>query len=268
MELTLHNLPAWQRQFLDARRSVTPRPMLDVAAHLLFYLSEPATLHVLALEHLLVRLHADRADLGFSSSQAETYTPQAEFRVSRDIPSVQQVSFPNRDPGVQIVWNSPQGVSLNVRCDPVVRNLRPFMQGVLGTQSKLAHRLEHHSEVFGMLCLDQIVSPRQWHNAESQYVDQFLGEVLSPLLFASHRLQVQQAVDIPSLTPAEKQILSLFELGLTSKEIAQRLHKSPNTVDNQLSGLRHKLGLRNRVELLRVWEALKERSETNMDSQR
>ncbi len=53
------------------------------------------------------------------------------------------------------------------------------------------------------------------------------------------------------LTPREQQVLRLVAEGLTSKEIAQQLSIKAKTVENHRSHLMEKLGLRNRVELVR-----------------
>ncbi|HEY3766943.1 MAG TPA: response regulator transcription factor [Gaiellales bacterium] len=53
------------------------------------------------------------------------------------------------------------------------------------------------------------------------------------------------------LTARESQILSLIADGHTSKEIADMLVISPRTVERHRENLRHKLGLRNRVDLTR-----------------
>jgi DNA-binding CsgD family transcriptional regulator len=46
--------------------------------------------------------------------------------------------------------------------------------------------------------------------------------------------------------------VQLAAQGLSYKEIAAKLNKSPNTVDNQLGRLRQKLGVRNQVALIRA----------------
>lgn len=257
MELSAHNLHLWQRQFLDERREGTPRSVLDVAAHLLFYLTEPDMLHRLALEHLLTYFGADRADLEFSAVWDEYYAPHVDLRASADIPSVQRVPFPNRDPGVQAAWHSPQGLTLDVLYDPRVKDMRPFMLEVLGMRAKLVHRLEHGGQVFGLVCIDQVEGRRHWQDQEQAYLHQFLEKVLSPVLAASLSLQHASTRQTVSLTRAERELLALLESGLTSKEIARRLGKSPNTVDNQFSTLRQKFGARNKVELLAAWGRLR-----------
>ena len=53
------------------------------------------------------------------------------------------------------------------------------------------------------------------------------------------------------LTGRESQILALIADGHTSREIADMLVVSPRTVERHRENLRHKLGLRNRVDLTR-----------------
>jgi len=53
------------------------------------------------------------------------------------------------------------------------------------------------------------------------------------------------------LTARESQILALVADGHTSREIADMLVISPRTVERHRENLRHKLGLRNRVDLTR-----------------
>jgi DNA-binding CsgD family transcriptional regulator len=54
-----------------------------------------------------------------------------------------------------------------------------------------------------------------------------------------------------ALTGRESQILALIADGHTSREIAEMLVISPRTVERHRENLRHKLGLRNRVDLTR-----------------
>jgi DNA-binding CsgD family transcriptional regulator len=43
---------------------------------------------------------------------------------------------------------------------------------------------------------------------------------------------------------------------MSYKEIATELHKSPNTVDNQLRKIRERLGVHNQIELIRACASL------------
>lgn len=57
--------------------------------------------------------------------------------------------------------------------------------------------------------------------------------------------------DAPALTERETEVLRFVAKGLTSKQIAQRLHLSPRTVENHVGATLRKLHLGNRVELAR-----------------
>lgn len=60
----------------------------------------------------------------------------------------------------------------------------------------------------------------------------------------------------PHLTATEINILKLIANGLSSKEIAQLLHRSPRTIQNHRAHLMKKLNVENSVELVRQAEAL------------
>lgn len=54
-----------------------------------------------------------------------------------------------------------------------------------------------------------------------------------------------------ALTPREREILSLVASGLSTTEMAERLYLSPNTVHRHRTSLMQKLGLHDRLDLLR-----------------
>ncbi|MDQ7013286.1 MAG: LuxR C-terminal-related transcriptional regulator [Planctomycetota bacterium] len=55
-----------------------------------------------------------------------------------------------------------------------------------------------------------------------------------------------------NLTQRELEVVGLVAEGLSSREVAQRLCRSPRTVENHLRSIYQKLGVRNRVELVRA----------------
>jgi DNA-binding CsgD family transcriptional regulator len=59
----------------------------------------------------------------------------------------------------------------------------------------------------------------------------------------------------PRLTPREREIAQLVARGLTSRQVADRLHLSPRTVDNRLASIYDKLGISGRGELAEVLPA-------------
>lgn len=65
------------------------------------------------------------------------------------------------------------------------------------------------------------------------------------------RLAKEPADDAPALTERETEVLRHVAKGLSSKQIAERLHLSPRTVENHVGATLRKLQLGNRVELAR-----------------
>ncbi|MEW2146295.1 helix-turn-helix transcriptional regulator, partial [Micromonospora vinacea] len=59
---------------------------------------------------------------------------------------------------------------------------------------------------------------------------------------------------VDALTPAEERVAEMIAAGATKKEAARSLFVSFHTVDTQLRSIYHKLGIHNRMQLVRAWE--------------
>ena len=55
-----------------------------------------------------------------------------------------------------------------------------------------------------------------------------------------------------ALTEAQRAVAALAAAGLTNRQVAERLHLSPNTVGSHLREAYNKLGVHSRVELMRA----------------
>jgi len=76
-----------------------------------------------------------------------------------------------------------------------------------------------------------------------------LGEsVVSPDVMARRRPEGSR---LSKLTAREKQILRMIANGMSRTEIAERLCRSPMTIDNHRKSILKKLGIHDRVELVR-----------------
>jgi DNA-binding CsgD family transcriptional regulator len=228
---------------LDQRRDAAPASMLDCAAHMLLCFDEPGAMYSAALRFMLERFRASRVDFGFGSPDKPVYIPSAVATV-RDlsIPPFEG-AFPNQIWPVQEVWQARGPVYQSLRSSP---GIAKYWAGV-GSKSKLARRLEVGGQVFGLICVDDTDAVRAWDAADLGYFDQFITQFFSPIVRAQVRLEKPSI--LAQLTEAEISVVRLATCGLTYKEVAQRLGKSPNTVDNQLRSARAKLNVRNQVEL-------------------
>lgn len=56
---------------------------------------------------------------------------------------------------------------------------------------------------------------------------------------------------LASLTPREREVLTLFLETFSVKKVAARLGTHPQTVRNQLASVEHKLGTKSQAELVR-----------------
>jgi len=90
--------------------------------------------------------------------------------------------------------------------------------------------------LFGLIFLDDTVVHHAWSATEITYFDQFITQFFSPIVGARVRSEKPAARAQPS--NAEIRVVRLAACGLSYKEVARRLGKSPNTVDNQLRSAR------------------------------
>jgi DNA-binding CsgD family transcriptional regulator len=232
---------------LDTRRGSAPTAMLDCCAHMLLYFNDPSMMQQIGLAHLLERLVATRVEIGFGCPDDAKFRPCAtRRRTDHDFPDGFDVAYHNSDRAIQTVWRSGRSVYFNIQHD-LTENCLPVMRR-LGTRARLARRLEYGGRSFGLVCIDHAEKWRRWSDAEQTYLDQFVLEFLSPVMAEARSRQADRCL----LTPAENAVVRLAARGLSYKEIAAELRKSPNTVDNQLRRIRERLGVRNQVELVRA----------------
>jgi len=242
-------------RIIDGQARSAPAAMIDCAAHMLLYADDLASVERIGMNHLLDRFDATRIDLGFGSPHSAIYAA-ANFarRDGCDAPSPIGIELPNRDRGIQIVWEVNKPVYIDIERDPALARMRSMIRETFRTKAKIAHRLEYRSELFGIICVDDTEEARRWEDRDHAYLNRFVNSFLAPILYECRAMQTQAAIG--PLTDAEKAVVRLASIGLTYKQIARRLGKSPNTVDNQLRRIRAKLGVHNQVELVRASSGL------------
>jgi DNA-binding CsgD family transcriptional regulator len=79
-----------------------------------------------------------------------------------------------------------------------------------------------------------------------------INRPVSPGMAPSVRARHDDRGPLESLTSRELQILTLIACGMTTAQIAKRLHRSTKTIEWHRVALGNKLGVANRVELARI----------------
>jgi DNA-binding CsgD family transcriptional regulator len=230
-------------ELLDKQRNVAPSSMLDCAAHMLLYLDSQNAVHRIALQFLLERMDATRSNLGYGDPGMPRYVASAVETVSGLAVPLCNHPIPNHVESIQRVWRSPQPVCLDLQSAVGIQKIWVAAK----TKAKLARRLETEHRVFGLVCIDDTLTPREWKASDVAYLDQFVLCFLGPILDSYKTAPVPGT---SPLTASELAVIRLAIRGFTYKEIANALAKSANTVDNQLRSARKKLGVRNQVELV------------------
>jgi two-component system, NarL family, response regulator NreC len=83
------------------------------------------------------------------------------------------------------------------------------------------------------------------------YIHPSVGRFLLQSFLRGSQREPNDADPYRSLTAREREVLSLVASGLTNGEIGERLFLSPNTVHRHRTSLMQKLGLHDKLELLR-----------------
>lgn len=160
--------------------------------------------------------------------------------------------------GFSVVGEAGHGeetVTLGLRLHPEAILLDIKMPGRDGISACRALREGGYAGLIAMVTTFH--EPALIHQAANAGADAYWSKEMPPDELA-HRLKrlrkglepSLRAPDLPELTPREKIVLHLLAQGLSTKEMAQELRLSPDTVKDHLERLYAKLSARNRVEAL------------------
>jgi len=232
---------------LDQKQGHVPSVMLDCAAHMLLYFDEPKTMYRIGLRFLLEHFRASRVDFGFGTPEKPVYIPNVvELVPDLCVPQF-DCAFPNQIWPVQQVWQARGPVYQSLESCPGIEKY----WDAIGSKTQMARRLEVEDHIFGLICVDDTDEVRRWHTTDVQFFNRYITEFFSPIVRAQIRLEKPSV--LAQLSIAEASVVRLAASGLTYKEVARQLRKSPNTVDNQLRSARAKLKVRNQVELVQAY---------------
>lgn len=85
------------------------------------------------------------------------------------------------------------------------------------------------------------------------------GELVVPRELITELIGQEDSVDIPALTPRQREILHLVTEGFTNAQIAQELFLSEYTIKQHLRAAYKLLGVRNRTEAARLYKTFQDR---------
>lgn len=121
-----------KQHFIDANREVFPQDTLNCVAHLILTVEDPDEMMTIALEFIVKKLEACRADIGFARPQDHIYKPASiYYSLSSDPPNCTGTVFSNQDKVFQKTWHQRLPVACdNVKSNPLLydsrKNLNPY----------------------------------------------------------------------------------------------------------------------------------------------
>lgn len=243
---------------IDTPASISYGPARDLAAHMLLFIEDGDRVWDIARSWLRKRIEVDMADGGFVSEH------DSHFYCTAAIDNPAGASAPralvyNGETAMQRMWQS--DVPLFIASVAEEQGFTPGLRRAfeeMGARSKLMSRLHDGHAAFGLVSLGQGVGGAGWRNWQLDVFETVVKEVLAPVLATVHRLAAVRAPALAGLTErlslltrAEARVARLAAAGLSYKEIARQLDRSPHTVDHQLRQVRQKLGIATHSRLVR-----------------
>lgn len=245
----------------------------DLAAHMLLFVDDSRRCSAMAVEWIRSDLGCSRVDTGLGAPGSSTYVPgYAEARdPDADVPTYAGTHVNNMAGAMQLMWKTEHPIVFrDVAADGRFDGRLHDMLMSAGTTSKMAAPVGYRGRSIGLICANWVGRPIPNSSALHERYESVVGDVLGPILSASHELEAMRvAASRPEpgkadaaaqeenrglvlLTPAELQVAWLAASGLPYKLIADRLNKSFSTVDHQLRSIRQKLRVRTYAELAAV----------------
>lgn len=221
-------------------------------------------------------LGAARAFIGYYPLAAETYEFQYRW-VAPGAPetgSVRLVPFA-RNAVTQVLATGAVWRCNDIAAEPRVAGMRSYYAR-LGTTANLFAGIWVERRWWGAVGVHQQHEPRRWTDAEAAVVAATADLLSLAILAITKREEAEGLTDAmrlreaeaaapprsrrpsappagpPRITRAEARIIALVAEGRTNAEIAAALNLSKRTVETHVTNMLNRLGLRNRVELVRA----------------
>ena len=240
---------------------------------MLLFVDDSRRCSTIAVEWIRGDLGCSRVDTGLGACGNSTYFPgYAEARdPDAEVPTYAGSRVNNTAGAMQLMWNTEHPIVFrDVASDGRFDGQLHDMLVDAGTTSKMAAPVGYRGRSIGLICANWVGRPIPNSSALPEHFESVVGDVLGPILLASHELAAMRAAagravsdagdaaaggegrGLVQLTPAELKVAWLAASGLPYKLIADRLNKSFSTVDHQLRSIRQKLKVRTYAELAAV----------------
>lgn len=243
---------ALKEYFIDANRERFSPDILNCVAHLILSIEIPEDVMNIALEFLVGKFSASRANGGFVTPKDRLYKP-ASIRCGEDQRQTDfgGVVFSNQLKVFQKAWTQHAPVVCeDVKNSPLLQDSRKKFEAI-SSQSILMQRLTFGGDPVGIACVDFTHERHAWTAEEIRIMESFCDTFLGPLAGISrywHSPKKFQPVKKP--TPSELAAIRLAANGKSYKQIARELGKSVRTIENQLRNARCTLDAANQAELI------------------
>ncbi|WP_046869620.1 helix-turn-helix transcriptional regulator [Microvirga massiliensis] len=241
-----------KQHFLDAQRREYHSDILNCAAHMILVIDDPDDVMEVALQFLVCKVSACRADCGFLRPDDKLYAPNSVFYSPRsDPPRCDNAVYPNRKIVFQHAWKQRAPVACDdVATVPILRDSRDVFSAIQ-SRSILFQRLSYQRQPVGLVCMDYTHDTHSWRSDELRLVHDFCDAFFGPIAWISHHWhQSRRETLARKPSQSELEAIRLAAAGLSYKSIAESLGKSVKTVENQLRNARLTLGAANQAELI------------------
>lgn len=246
-----------KRRFLDNFQNDRTAAELNSVAHMILEVEDPARVALIGLGYLIGELGACRADLGFASPKDPIFSPvAASYSCTADLPRCEGRSYSNQAYAFRRSWASKMPVTYNeVASHPDLHDCRSKFIAI-GSKSLLLQRLAFGQQPLGLISIDFTDKPHIWSAAERSCIAKFSQDFFGPLLSISRHWSLRSASRNAVRRPSDVELeaIRLAAQGLNCNDIAQKMRKSPRTIENQLRNARASLMAASLPELIRKCE--------------
>ncbi|MGH2821401.1 MAG: helix-turn-helix transcriptional regulator [Actinomycetota bacterium] len=243
---------ALKQLFIDAHYRSVPQDTLNCVAHLILVIENPEEMMNIALEYMVNKLSACRADAGFGTPGDRIYRPASVYYNRRsDPPAYTGIVFSNQTKIFQKTWKQSSPIMCeNVDTNPLLLDSRKKFESIR-SKSILLQRLVLDRNPVGIVCVDFTQEQHACTPSEIRFMESFCGTFLGPLAGISsywHDPKRYQITKKPSRS--ELLAIKLAATGMSYRQIANELGKSIRTIENQLRNARFALNAANQAELI------------------